>query len=124
VLPGREAPIPTIVARHLIAPAGAGATIRDDGHVTALNAAALAAFTTAGPHRGKERRPPTTAARAEADRLRTRTNSPDRPGDQERDVVVDLARYATAAAGRNTLTTTPTTVGESTRNIPKETNQQ
>lgn len=105
---GRDAPVPTIVARHLIA-AGAGATVRDDGHVTALTAAALAAFTTEAPHRRKERRPPTPAALAEADRLRARTGTTGLSGAAEReDVVVDLARYAAAATGRNTLTTLTT----------------
>lgn len=113
---GIATPMPTIVARHLIAPAGAGATVRDDGHVTALTAAALAAFTTAPPHRRKERRPPTPAALAEADRLRTRighgADGSNRVGAEREDVVIDLARYAAAAAGRNTLT------------YPKETNTQ
>ena len=95
--PGRRALVPTVIARHRLAPAGTGATIRDDGHVTALTEAALAAFSTAPPHRRKERRPPSPAARAEADLLRepaiTRADS----------VVVDLARYAASATGRNTL---------------------
>ena len=34
-----------VIARHRLAPAGAGATVRDTGHVTALERAALAAFT-------------------------------------------------------------------------------
>jgi len=96
-------PAPTVVARHRLAPTGAGATIRDDGHVTALTTAVLAAFTTEPPHRRKERRPPTTAARAEADRLRTR-NSRHNGSTEDREVVIDLAHYAAAARGRNTLT--------------------
>ncbi len=116
---GRDAPVPTIVARHLIAPAGAGATVRDDGHVTALTAAALAAFTTDAPHRRKERRPPTPAALAEADRLRAsraRTGTGLSGARAEReDVVVDLARYAAAATGRNTLTTTHSTHPKETK---------
>lgn len=104
--------VPTIVARHRIASPGAGATVRDDGHVTALTAAALAAFTTDAPHRRKERRPPTPAALAEAGRLRARsskasgasaTSAASGSGVGPEDVVVDLARYAAAAAGRNTL---------------------
>ncbi len=105
--PGRGSALPTVVARHRLAPAGAGATIRDEGHVTALTEAALAAFTTAAPHRRKERRPPSPAARAEADRLRRQLTG-DTSSSGEVDVVVDLARYAAAAAGRNTLTPAPT----------------
>ena len=101
---GHASPIPTVVARHRLAPTGAGATIRDDGHVTALTTAVLAAFTTEPPHRRKERRPPTTTARAEADRLRTRNGRDNSGGGGDREVVVDLARYAAAARGRNTLT--------------------
>jgi len=114
-------PIPTVVARHRLAPTGAGATIRDDGHVTALTTAVLAAFTTQAPHRRKERRPPTTAARAEADRLRAiRAASSGDSSGQDREVVVDLARYAAAARGRNTLTSTR----HVTTNPTKETDQQ
>ncbi len=95
-----------------MAPTGAGATVRDDGHVTALTAAVLSAFTTEPPHRRKERRPPTPAALAEAARLRARNNlgptpTPSRSGTAAADdgqVVIDLGRYAAAAHGRNTLT--------------------
>ncbi|AXG14328.1 IS21 family transposase [Intrasporangium calvum] len=97
---GREA-APTIVARHRLAPAGSGATIRDEGHVTALSHAVLAAFSTEAPHRSKQRRPPSAEARAEADRLRASSSGLE----QDQPVVIDLARYAAAAAGRNTLTT-------------------
>ena len=124
--PGRGSSLPTVIARHRLAPAGAGATIRDDSHVTALNEAALAAFTTEPPHRTKVRRPPSPAARAEADRLRrenTGTTSPGSGG--EADVVIDLARYAAAAAGRNTLTppTDPPSPEEESTPM-KETKQQ
>src|SRR6185436_17680204 len=53
-----------IIARHHLAPAGAGATVRDTGHVLALARAAMAAFTTGAPHRRKQRIPPGPAARA------------------------------------------------------------
>lgn len=99
---GRGGVLPTVIARHLIAPTGAGVMVRDHVHVTALNQAALNAATTEAPHRGKQRRPPTPAAQAEADALRTRTGG----GHSDTGVVVDLARYAAAAAGRNTLGTT------------------
>jgi transposase len=107
-----------IIARHQLAPAGAGATVRDTGHVLALEQAAMAAFTTAAPHRGKQRIPPGPAARAAAAALRA--NIPSSPAPSTPDtsagtstgstaseinasVVVDLARYAAAAQGRNTL---------------------
>jgi hypothetical protein len=103
-----------VVARHRLAPAGAGATVRDTGHVQALERAALSAFTTAAPHRRKQRIPPGPAARAAAATLRA--NGSDTPAQSTPDtptsaatrevsveVVVDLARYAAAAQGRNTL---------------------
>ena len=101
-----------IIARHALAPAGAGATVRDTGHVQALERAAMAAFTDAAPHRRKQRIPPGPAARAAAEALRATTtagtsSTPDTTTDTETDtageVVIDLARYAAAAQGRNTL---------------------
>jgi hypothetical protein len=98
-----------VIARHRLAPAGAGATVRDTGHVQALERAALAAFTTAAPHRRKQRIPPGPAARAAAAALRASDSAPalstpDTPaGEAGAEVVVDLARYAAAAQGRNTL---------------------
>ena len=102
--PGRS-PIPVVVARHTIAPDGAGAMVRDHGHVVALEQAAMAAATPAAPHRRKQRIPPGPAARAAAEALRTGT-SPEagtQAGTDAKEVVVDLARYAAAAQGRNTL---------------------
>ena len=49
---------------------GAGATVRDDGHVRALETKVLAAFSDARPCRSKTRRPAGKASRAEAARLR------------------------------------------------------
>jgi len=88
-----------VVARHRVAPDGAGVIVADHGHVTALNTAALSAVAPPSrPHRRKERIPPGPAARAEAARLRgDTTTTPDA-------TVVDLARYAQAANERNTLT--------------------
>lgn len=91
-----------VVARHRLAPDGAGAVVRDHGHVAALDTAALKAAAAArGPHRRKERIPPGPAARTAADVLRgaepptqSSTLSP----------VIDLAAYERAAHGRNTLT--------------------
>jgi Mu transposase-like protein len=98
----------TIIARHTLAHPGAGATIRDHGHVVALEHAAMAAFTPAAPHRRKQRIPPGPAARAAAATLRANTNTSTDVGgdartDAQTDVVVDLARYVAAARGRNTL---------------------
>ena len=48
-----------VIARHRLAADGAGAMVRDHGHVAALEAAAMAAAAAArGPHRRKERIPP------------------------------------------------------------------
>ena len=101
--PGRACALPTVIARHVLTPAGAGATVRDHGHVTALEQAALAASTSARPHRGKERRPPSPAALAHAATLRAGAD----PTAQAVTEAVDLARYAAAATGRNTLTPPP-----------------
>ena len=87
---------PVVLARHRLAPAGAGALIRTDSHVTALNTIAMAAATPARPHRRKQRIPPGEAARAAAAAL-TGTHP------AANAVVIDLSRYAAAAAGRNTL---------------------
>lgn len=111
-VPGRT-PAPVTLARHALAPDGAGVLVRDHGHVIALEHAAMAAATSAVPHRRKQRIPPGPAARAAAEALRTRTATAPAPaastatrtatGTDGQDVVVDLARYAAAAAGRNTL---------------------
>jgi hypothetical protein len=79
-----------VIARHRQAPDGAGLSVREAGHVTALDKAVLAAFTAAAPCKRKERRPPSPAALAEAGRLRGT------PGPADR-VVIDLAAYAAAA---------------------------
>jgi len=73
--------------------------VRTDVHVHALNTAAMAAASPAVPHRAKVRIPPGAAARAAAAQLTGRPNDPACDA-----VVVDLAAYAAAAAGRNTLT--------------------
>lgn len=92
-------PAGAVIARHRLAPDGAGAIVADHGHVSALNTTALTAVAGGGrPHRRKERIPPGPDARAEAARLRGDTTpTPDA-------TVVDLARYAQAANERNTLT--------------------
>ncbi|CRK56835.1 Mobile element protein [Alloactinosynnema sp. L-07] len=81
------------VAVHRRAPDGAGRTVRDNGHVIALEQAALGAFTTARPCSHKTRRPPSAAALAEAARLRgLPTTGP------AAHVVIDLSTYAATAA--------------------------
>lgn len=79
-----------VIACHRRATDGAGALVRDSGHVTALEKAVLASFSAAAPCKRKQRRPPSAAALAEAARLRGA------PGPAER-VVIDLAAYAAAA---------------------------
>ena len=86
-----------VIARHLLAADGCGVTVAEHGHVTALNTAALAAFSDAVPHRSKQRIPAGPAARAAAERLR---GGVPEPGGQ----VIDLTAYVEAANGRNTLT--------------------
>ena len=94
-----------VLARHRRLPDSAGAVIRDDEHVTALEHAVLAAFTDRAPCRAKTRRPPSEAARAEAARIIGAA-----PGGGGRgggggvpvggEVVIDFARYVEAAADR------------------------
>jgi hypothetical protein len=83
-----------VIARHTVAEAGLGVTIRDSGHVTALETIALAAAPPGRPHRKKERIPPGTAARRAAMAL---------TGATEPTTVISLAAYETAAKNRNTL---------------------
>lgn len=86
-----------VIARHQLASDGAGVMIRDHQHVTALDHAALAAFSDRPAHRRKQRIPPGPAARAAADQLTGRAADPS-------NVVTDLAIYVEAAKQRNTLT--------------------
>jgi transposase len=86
----------TVIARHRLAAEGTGAVVAQHGHITALNTAALAAFSDAAPHRSKQRIPPGPAALAAAAHL---SGSAPEPGQ-----VIDLARYTEAANRRNTLT--------------------
>jgi transposase len=96
----------TVIARHALAPAGAGVMVRDHGHVLALEQAAMTASSPAAPHRRKQRIPPGPAALAAAGALRAATGTnPAAAQPAARDAVIDLARYAAAADGRNTLTT-------------------
>ena len=102
-----------VIARHLRATPGACATVRDDGHVLALNTAAMAAFTAARPHRRKVRIPPGPQARAAAEVLRghptahttsdVQSGLTSAPEESAAGQVIDLAQWADAAEGRNTL---------------------
>ena len=83
-----------VLARHQVAEAGLGVTIRDSGHVTALERIALASAPPGRPHRKKERIPPGTAARRAATAL---------TGTTEPTTVISLAAYEQAAKNRNTL---------------------
>ena len=69
---------------------GAGVIARHAHHVTALETAVLSQFSDRAPCRNKARRPPSAAARAEADRLAGKAP----PGQR---VVVDFAAYIAAA---------------------------
>jgi transposase len=97
-------PAGAVLARHHRSPDGAGAVVRDDGHVAALEKVVLAAANaTAGRCAHKTRRPPSEAALAEAARLRGEPAAT--PGER---VVVDLAQYAAALTrGRSEHTADP-----------------
>ncbi|MFI8593806.1 Mu transposase domain-containing protein [Microbacterium sp. NPDC078428] len=88
-------PSGTVVARHRVAEPGLGVTIRDTGHVTALEAIALASAPPGHPHRRKERIPPGPAALRAAAVLTGTIAAPS--------TVIDLAAYEQAAKNRNTL---------------------
>jgi transposase len=85
-----------VIAKHRTAEPGVGVTIRDTGHVVALELVAMAAAVPGRPHRRKERIPPGPAAQAAATRLRGDTTTPTA-------TVTDLTVYETAAKNRNTL---------------------
>jgi hypothetical protein len=95
------------VAAHRLRPDGAGALVRDEGHVVALEQAVLAAFSTERPCHRKARKPPTEAAVAEAARLRGMPAPQRNPAER---VVIDLAAYAAlvpAAAAHAATAETP-----------------
>jgi hypothetical protein len=89
-----------VIAKHELAPDGAGVMVRDHGHVLALEQLVLAGHDTRAPHRRKERIPPGPEARAAADAVRARQEP---TSGVDPDVVIDLAKYAQAAQGRKTL---------------------
>lgn len=82
-----------VIARHRRAVRGSGQTIRDAGHVIALERSVLASFSDRAPCKSKVRRPPTDAALAEAERLRQGHAT----GSTAERVVIDLSHYAAVA---------------------------
>jgi len=96
-----------VVARHKLLADGLGATVRDAGHVIALDAAAMAAANTGRPHRRKQRIPPGPAARAAAAELRERIASEggviESATTTTNSTVIDLSAYERAAQLRSTL---------------------
>lgn len=97
-----------VLARHRREPDGAGVIVRAAEHVAALEKAVLAGFSDRAPCRSKQRRPPSAAARAEADRIRGAASATSRSATAGERVVIDLAAYAAAAQPR---TAGPRTVG-------------
>jgi hypothetical protein len=96
------------VARHRLLADGFGATVRDSGHVIALNAAAMAAANTGRAHRCKERIPPGPEALAAAAELRKRLAGDTRTITESAtttidSTIIDLSVYERAAQQRSTL---------------------
>ena len=87
---------------------GLGATVRDSGHVIALDAAAMAAASSGRGHRRKQRIPPGPEARAAAAELRKRIAAADGSVIESQittiaSTVTDLSAYERAAQQRSTL---------------------
>ena len=90
-----------VVARHKRAVDGLGVTVRDSGHVIALDTVAMAAANSTRPHRRKDRIPPGPAARAAASQLRNQLTSGTQPATNTTDsTVIDLSAYERAAQQR------------------------
>ena len=98
-----------VIARHELLADGLGGTVRDAGHVIALDAAAMAAASSGRGHRRKERIPPGPQARAAATELRKRLAAGDRAviespiSTTTESTVIDLSAYERAARRRSTL---------------------
>jgi transposase len=98
-----------VVARHRLLADGLGATVRDSGHVIALDQLAMAGANSGRPHRRKERIPPGPQARAAAEALRNRLPRSGSDGtaavvgSPAESVVIDLSVYERAARQRTTL---------------------
>ncbi|MEY9873297.1 transposase [Streptacidiphilus sp. MAP12-33] len=91
-----------VVARHHLAPRGAGRMVRSPGHVIALERTVLAQVSDRAPCKTKTRRPLSPAALAEAERLRGRGGSAASAAER---VVINLDTYAAVA---DRLRTAPT----------------
>ncbi len=87
----------TVLARHDRAVDGAGVSVRDAGHVRALQTAVLTAFSDGSRCARKVRRPPTAAALLHAGQLRNGAVQGAAVFVAEREVVVDLSVWADAA---------------------------
>ena len=90
-----------VIARHRMAADGLGVMVRDNGHVIALDTAAMATATTGRPHRRKERIPPGPAAKAAAAQLlglNTKAVQTSTPSTDS--TVIDLSAYERAAQNR------------------------
>nr|KOY49019.1 transcriptional regulator [Gordonia sp. NB41Y] len=94
-----------VIARHRLALAGAGAQVRDHGHVLALDtfAKAATASATGRPHRRKERIPPGQTARDAAEVLRHNNTTNTTTDDSAETSVIDLSVYERAAQNRTSL---------------------
>jgi transposase len=97
-----------VIARHKLLADGLGATVRDAGHVIALDAAAMAAASSARGHRRKERIPPGPEARAAATELRKRLAAGEGAVIESAttttdSTVIDLSAYERAARHRSIL---------------------
>ena len=93
-----------VIARHRLAADSLGVAVRDNGHVLALDAAAMATATSGRPHRRKERIPPGPAAKAAATKLiAAQAGETDniQPSTSTTDsTVIDLSAYERAAQKR------------------------
>ena len=99
-----------VIARHKLLADGLGGTVRDSGHVIALDAAAMAAAGRGRGHRRKQRIPPGPAARAAAAKLQQRLTAGGDIGTTTESytaatdsTVIDLSVYERAAQQRTTL---------------------
>ncbi|WP_237535363.1 hypothetical protein [Streptomyces sp. SID3343] len=85
-----------VAARHHRVPRGGGQSIRDAGHVIALERAVLESFTDREPCRTKIRRPLAQAALEEADRLRNASSG----ASSAKRVVIDMSAYTADRRGQ------------------------
>lgn len=101
-------PAAIVIARHKLLADGLGGTVRDAGHVIALDRAAMNAANPERAHRRKDRIPPGASARAAAADLRQRFaadsgNAAESSTTTSDGAVIDLSVYERAAQHRSTL---------------------